>query len=564
MINNIFLQISGLLALTVSIAFIMRLLRQPLIVAYIVAGMIGGPLFLNLLHGGEEFFQTFARFGIVLLLFVVGLSLNFDYMKRVGSAVFIGGVAQFILTATMGFLIMQWLDFSLVPSLFIAAAVTFSSTIIIVKLLTEKEENESVYGRYVIGLLLVQDIIAVTLMIFLNTIGDDGSWRQLFFITVGKGILLAGTVFLMARYVLPALMEKVAHSGEMLFIFTITWCFGVASLVYWAGFAVEVGAVIAGISLGASPYQAQIASRIRPLRDFFIILFFIVLGSQMRLGDLNAAVLPAVILTVFVLVADPLILYFVMRRMKYTRRNSFLAGITAAQVSEFGFILVFKGQELGYLKGNELTILTMVALATIFISSYFITYNEKLYQSALPFLRRFGKDKYKDKQQISQPFKVWVFGYHRIGWKICETLERMKVNFAVVDFDPVAIVKLKKRGIQAFFGDIADVEFLGALHLDKAELVVSTIPQVDDQNTLIRFLRQSGGKAVFIANLHHPSRLNDVYKAGADYVMMPHLLGGSWISNILKEKSWTANTFKKLRLEQKKEMKQRFEARTHV
>ena len=210
-----------------------------------------------------------------------------------------------------------------------------------VKLLTDKEEADAMYGRYVIGLLLMQDIITVGIMIFLNTVGLNGSWKEVLIITLSKGALLVGVVYLLAKYILPKIMTKVAYSGEMLFIFTVAWCFGVASLVYWAGFTIEVGAIIAGISLGASPYQAQIASRVRPLRDFFIVLFFIVLGSQMQLGDVRSAVFPAIILSVFILVVDPFILYIVMRAMKYTRRNAFLAAITAAQGSEVGFILVF-------------------------------------------------------------------------------------------------------------------------------------------------------------------------------------------------------------------------------
>lgn len=563
MVDNIFIQISTLLAITVTIALVLRLFRQPLIVAYIIAGIIGGPLFFNLLHNSEEIFKTFARFGIVLLLFIIGLSLNFDFIKRLGKSVFVGGILQFFTTAALGFLIMWLLNFSLLSSLFIAVAITFSSTIIVVKFLTDKKDADSMYGKFVIGLLLVQDIIAIGLMIFLNTIQLNGDWNEILLVTVSKGIVLMGIVFLAAKFVLPVLIKKVAHSGELLFIFTITWCFGIASLVYWAGFSVEIGAVIAGISLGASPYQAQIASRVRPLRDFFIILFFIVLGSQMRIGDFYSSLWPAVILSVFILLIDPLVLFVVMRRMKYTRRNAFLAGITSAQVSEFGFILVFKGQDLGYLYGNEVTILTMTALITIVISSYFITYSEQFYQKIAPVLRKFGRDKYIDASYDVEPYKVWVFGYHRIGWKICEALETMKVNYAVVDFNPEAIQKLKNRNIPAYFGDAADVEFLETLPLKDAKLIISTLPAFGDQNTLIRVVRQSGGKTIIIGNLYHPNHLKDIYKAGANYVMVPHLLGGSWMANILKERPWTEHTFNELKKDQLVEMKQRFDARVH-
>jgi len=559
MVDNIFLQISVILGITVSIAFVMRLLRQPLIVAYIIAGLIAGPLFLNLVNGGEEFFETFAKFGIVLLLFIVGLSLNFDYIKKVGKVVLIGGLIQFFVTAFLGFVIMTLLGFGFTTSLFIAIAITFSSTIIVIKLLSDKKDIEAVYGRYVVGLLLVQDIIAVIIMIFLNTSDVQGEIWYKTALTIGaKGIFLVALVFLMARYLLPKLMDRVAKSGELLFIFTIAWCFGVASLVYWAGFSIEIGAIIAGISLGASIYQPEISSRVRPLRDFFIVLFFVVLGSELQLGDISTALTPAIILSVFVLVADPLILYFVMRKMGYTRRNSFLAGITAAQVSEFGFIIIFKAKELGYLQGPELAIMTLTALITIVISSYLITYNGLVYEKIRPWLYKFGKDEKRQEEDDVKNYPVWVIGYHRIGWKVCESLAEKGIKFGVIDFNPEAISKLKHRGIPAFFGDVADVEFLEDLPLEKAKMIIMTIPEPDDQKIMTTYVRKLNHKLIVIGNLNHSVYLDDLYEAGVNYVMLPHLLGGQWMSEILKNHPWTQKTFKDLRKEQKEEMKLRF------
>ncbi|MBI2990072.1 MAG: cation:proton antiporter [Candidatus Magasanikbacteria bacterium] len=555
--DNIFLQISILLALTVSIAFVVRLLKQPLIIAYIVAGVIAGPVFLN--TQGAGLFDAFAQFGLILLLFVVGLSLNFDYIKRVGRVVFVAGTIQFIITAGVGFFVMKVLGFGLASSLFVAVALTFSSTIIVVKLLSDKKDLETVYGRFVIGLLLVQDVIAIIIMIFLNTSNTlQGVWYYSLFSTLGKVFLLVGLVFLMSRYVLTVIMDRIAESSELLFIFTIAWCFGVASLVYWSGFSMEIGAVVAGISLGASPYQRQISSRIRPLRDFFIVLFFIVLGSELQIGNLGPALIPGLVLSIFVLIADPLILYAVMRKMRYTRRNAFLAGITAAQISEFGFILAFKGKELGYLQDVEFAILTIVALVTFVVSSYLIEYNERIYRWLLPFFHIFGKDKEQQKDSRGETYPVWVFGYHRIGWKICEALKEKNIPFAVVDFNPEIISRLRSRNLPAYYGDAADVEFLDTLPLTKADLVISTIPEADDQITLVSHLRSLSRKPRIITNLYHARHLEDLYRAGADYVIMPHLLGGTWMSQILKEKPWTAYTFKKLRKEQKEEMKLRF------
>ncbi|MFA6427223.1 MAG: cation:proton antiporter [Candidatus Magasanikbacteria bacterium] len=560
MSDNIFLQISVILGITVSIACIMRLLRQPLVVAYIVAGLVAGPLFLDIVHGAENFFDTFAQFGIVLLLFIVGLSLDVEHIKKMGRPIFVGTFLQFVVTAGLGYVLMTLFHFSFISSLFISISVAFSSTIIVIKLLAEKKDLETVYGRYVIGVLLVQDIIAIGIMIFLNTSKTYGeSWYVTTLLTLGKGFVLVGLVVIMSKYLLPFIMDKIARSGELLFIFTIAWCFGVASLVYVVGFSIEIGAIIAGISLGATVYQSEISSRIRPLRDFFIVLFFVVLGSELQFGDVRQALAPGLVLSLFVLIIDPFVLYHVMRKLKYTRRSAFLAGITAAQVSEFGFILVFKGTELGYLHGHELAVLTIVALITIVVSSYLITYNEQLYQKLIPLLNYFGKDKTQKKEPNEEEvFTVWVFGYHRIGWKVCEALAEQKISFAVVDYNPESVEKLKRRGIPAFFGDASDVEFLDGLPLDKAKLIISTIPEPDDEKTLITHVRRLSSKPLIIANLYHNTYLEDLYEAGADYVMMPHLLGGQWIVDVLKHKPWSSKTFKDLRVEQKNEMKLRY------
>ncbi|PIZ95359.1 MAG: hypothetical protein COX81_00970 [Candidatus Magasanikbacteria bacterium CG_4_10_14_0_2_um_filter_37_12] len=562
--ENIFLQISIVLGVTVSIAFVMRMLRQPLIVGYIVAGLIAGPLFLDVIHGGDDLFEAFAQFGIVLLLFVVGLSLNFQYIRRVGKAVLICGLTQFFITVLVGLGLMHLMNFSFISSLFVAIAISFSSTIVVIKLLSEKEDLESMYGKFVIGLLIVQDLIAIIVMIFLNTAYIGSSvWYETLVIIFGKGLLLSWVVFLLAKFVLPLLVEKVAKSSEFLFVFTIAWCFGVASLVYWSGFSIEIGAIIAGVSLGASQYQQLISSRIRPLRDFFIVLFFIVLGSELQLADITIALKPALILSIFILVVDPFILYFVMRKLRYTRRNSFLAGITAAQISEFGFILTFKGQEVGLLYGSELAILAITALVTITISSYLIEYNEQIYQSISPFIKKFGKKEKEDKEEKKKIYDVWVFGYHRIGWKICEALKEKGVSFAVVDFNPDIIDRLKHRGINCYFGDAADVEFLEGLSLEKSKMVISTIPEPDDQLTLVKHIRKMTKKTLIIANLYHNTFLDDLYEAGTDYVMMPHLLGGRWISDILKNYAWTSQTLKDLKKEQRREMKLRFTVGTY-
>ncbi|HLC70005.1 MAG TPA: cation:proton antiporter [Patescibacteria group bacterium] len=554
MTENIFFQISILFSVTISVAFLIRLLRQPLMVAYIVAGVVCGPLFLNLLHGDKVLFEAFSQFGIVLLLFVVGLNLNFNYIKKVGKIVVSAGISQVIITSAVGAAIVYFMGLNWVSALYLGVTITFSSTIVIIKLLNDKKDTESVYGRYTIGLMLVQDLVAIAILITLGILKQNVAVGEYLLELLIKGVVLFTAIILVAKYLLPRLLNRIASSSEFLFIFTITWCFAVASLVYGAGFSIEIGAIVAGLSLGSSPYQPEIASRIKPLRDFFLVLFFIILGSEVGLSNIANVFWPGLALAAFILIGNPLILYFLFRSARFTRRNSFLIGLTASQVSEFGFIVLFTGRQLGHLQGDEITIFTMVALATIFCSSYIITYNEQLYRFFMPFFRLFGKDQYRQIGKKVEEYDVWLFGYHRIGWKVCEALRAKKISFAVVDFNPEVVAKLKAKGADTFFGDAADVEFLELLPLAKAKMIIMTIPAPDDQQTLISHIRSQGSKAFIIANLYHYKYAEELYKAGADYVMLPHLLGGQWIEHFLKDKRHTARTFKLLRDEQKKEM----------
>ncbi|MDP2656303.1 MAG: cation:proton antiporter [bacterium] len=548
--DNIFFQISILLAMTVAIAFVIRLMRQPLIIAYIVAGIIAGPMFFNLLHGDKDMYEAFAQFGVVLLLFIIGLNLNFKHLKSIGRASFITGIGQVLFTSIVGVLLLLALDFSLLSAIYLAVAITFSSTIIIMKLLSDKKETETVYGRHTIGLMLVQDVIAVLIMIFIGIMKDGNGLTSSFLALALKGVVVLAIIILVSRYLLPKLLNRISNSSELLFIFTVTWCFGLASVLYFLGFSIEIGAIIAGISLSSSPYQLEIASRIKPLRDFFLILFFIVLGSQMAIGSMNSIWIPGIALSLFILIGNPLILYLIFRMLKFTRRNSFLAGLTAAQVSEFGFVVLFTGGQVVHLDENLVSIFTLVAITTIFISSYMIIYSNKIYKILLPFFNLFGPDKHRQRERVPAMYDTWVVGYHRIGMRVCYALKKTKTKFSVIDYDPSAIHELNKRNIPAIFGDIADAEFLGSLPIAGARMIIMTIPSLDDQINLIRQVRRLNSKIIILASAYHYEHSKILYAVGADYVMMPHLLGANWISGVLMNKRLTKKYFTTLKDEQ--------------
>ncbi|MDO8598566.1 MAG: cation:proton antiporter, partial [bacterium] len=371
-------------------------------------------------------------------------------------------------------------------------------------------------------------------------------------------VVLVIGIALLARYLLPRILNAVAGSPEHLFLTSVAWCFSIASAVHWAGFSLELGALIAGLTLATSPYQPEIVSRVRPLRDFFLVLFFLVLGATMQFTGITRVLTTSVVLSVFILIGNPIILYIIYRWLGFTRRNSFLAGVTAAQVSEFGFVVILAGQRLGHLVGDELTTFTLTALVTIVVSTYLVTYNDAIFRRIRPLLARFGRET-RQPERRRERYDAWLFGYHRIGWKVVEAFRGHDARVAVVDDNPNAIRKLHERGIPGYFGDASDDEFLESLPLSGARLIVSTIPDPETSLMLLRHLRQHLGANIrIIVTADHARALATLYEAGADFVMLPHLLGGVWISSVITEKPWTATTFSRLRKEQTDEMQLRY------
>jgi len=531
--NNLFIQISALLAVTVSIAFIIRFLKQPLLVSYMIAGIVCGPLFFNLLSGEDHLYEAFSNFGVVLLLFIVGLELNFSYLKKIGKTSLVVGLFQFVLNFSLIFAVANfYLNLSLVGSIFLALASCFSSTIVILKLLNDKREEESVYGRYTIGLMLIQDIISIGILFCLSVFYSSES-VSLGFNDLIKALSIIAFIVLSYKFALPKILDRIASSGEFLFVFTVAWCFGVASLMVLTGLSIELGAIVAGLTLGTSKYQPEIISRIKPLRDFFIIIFFIILGSLADFRDVHSILIPALILSAFVIVIKPLVLYLVFRTMNFTRRNSFFPALTSVPLSEFGFIILLAAIKSGYLSGPELSIFTIATIVTIFVSSYLVSYNLKIYNFLSPVFKLFGRDKYIQRENPKENFTAMIFGYHRTGWKIGNALKDMGMSFAAVDFNPENVTRLTDHDIRAFFGDMADVEFLKALPLEKTKFIISTNHSPEDQLVLINYIRSKNKKVTIIATLYNKKYLDKLYLAGADYVMLPHLLSGTWMAALI-------------------------------
>ena len=528
---NLFISLSLAVVFAVIVSGFMRVLKQPLIVGYIFTGIIVGPYFFNL-FSTNEIFETLSQLGIAFLLFMVGMHLNPRAIKEVGKVSLVTGIGQIIFTSIIGFLISLALGFSILVSVYISIALTFSSTIIITKLLYDKKDIDSLYGKIAIGFLIVQDLAAIIILMVVSSYSDGASLNL--WTTLLRGLIILSLLFAFSFFVLPKLVKRAAKSSEFLVLFSVGWALAIASLFHYLNFSLEIGALLAGMALSLSPFSAEISSKMKPLRDFFIVLFFIIIGSQIVFLHVAQNILPIILFSLFILIGNPLIVMIIIKYFGYTKRTGFFAGLTVAQISEFSIILVALGVSVGHLTSEILSMVTMIGLITITGSTYLILYSNSIYQRISKYLSIFEKKKINgDKKFLKKNYDAILFGYNRTGFDILKTLVKLKKNYLVVDFNPDTIAVLKKFKIPSLYGDAEDSELLNELNLDKTELVVSTVPDYKTNILLMEFIRRANPKAVVIMRAENFDEAIELYKKGADYILTPAFLGGEHISKMI-------------------------------
>lgn len=530
--SSIFFELSLVIAIGALVAIIMRFLKQPLIVSHILSGLIVGPFFLNFLHS-TEIFNLFSEIGIAILLFTVGLNLSPHLIKQFGKISVFTGIGQVLFTSVIGYFLAIFLGYESIVAIYIGIALAFSSTIIILKLLSDKNELESLHAKISIGFLLVQDFIALILLFSIPIISNPGSSSFDIILTFLKGGILVTLVWLIAHKILKPLNNFLSHSQELLFLFSLSWGFIIAAIFKLSGFSLETGALIAGVSLATLPSRHEITARLTPLRDFFIVLFFILLGAQMALTDIMTIIPKAIILSLFILIGNPLILMVIMKYFGYRKQTGFKTGLTVAQISEFSLILVALGVSLGHVDNLVLSTITLVGLITIFISSYLILYADSIFSWLEPWLNIFEKKIPTQKKFKSQQYSTILFGCNRIGNDFLINFKQQKKKFLVIDYNPETIINLESMGIKAEYGDASDIGFLEDIDASKLELLISTIPSSASNQLIARSFRKRNKKAIIMMVAHTIPDALLLYELGVNYVILPHFLGGQYAADLI-------------------------------
>ena len=529
--ENILTDIGLAIVAATALAYVARVLRQPLLLAYIGAGLLIGPAGLGLIHNDAEIAEL-AELGLAFLMFIVGLEIDLKKLVNSGRVGALVGTIQVVLCAalTLGFAAL--LGFGGLPALYLGVASAFSSTMIVVKLLSDKSELDTVDGRLTLGILLMQDVLAIVVLALQPNLRDPS------LVPIGASLLsglglVAGSL-LVSRFVLPGLFRYVAKSPEIVLISAISWCLIVGYLAILANFSIAMGALIAGVTLSAFPYSLDVVAKLRSLRDFFVTLFFVALGMQLQI-DSPLVVLVSLALSGVVVASRFLTIGPALYLLGYGPRVGTLCSLALAQAGEFALVIASLGLTLGHIGPDVASILALTLVITSTVSTYMVMANHTIARRVASLLKGLGL---RDRAHAETPGDaehgphepgVILLGFHRVASSIVhlarETEDRRDV--LVVDFSPEVFRELRAIDVPIIYGDISHLDTLEHAGIEKADVVLSTVSEDflrgTDNITLLRQVRRLNPHARVVLSAETLDRARAMYAAGADYVLLPRV-----------------------------------------
>jgi Kef-type K+ transport system membrane component KefB/Trk K+ transport system NAD-binding subunit len=549
----------AILAATI-MAYIGFVLKQPLLLAYIAAGIVIGPrIGLGLVKDINDI-ETISHFGLILLLFLIGLEIDIKKLKESGKSLLVSGLSQFPITALIGVGFFLLLGYTFgggkYDLLYLAACCSLSSTAIVVKLLYGKFELDTLAGRITLGILVFQDIWAIVLLGIQPNLADPDIFQIL--LSFGKGILLVVLSMIISKYILPRIFKSIAKLPELVLISSLGWCF----LVCWAaGFlnlSLEMGALIAGVAISTFPYNLDVIAKVVNIRDFFVTLFFVSLGMQIPNPFDNPSILiTAAIASAFLISSRFISIFPVLYSLKNGLRVSLLTFINLSQISEFSLVIATIGVAAGHITSDTMSVIIFVFVITSILSTYMIKYNDSIQKGLAFLLQKLGlKDiqsaEYEDEIAVGR--EIALLGFYRTASSLVHelisneqnksTALRLKDKLVVVDFNPEIHESLQSRGIKVVYGDISHLDTLHHAGIQDVKIVISTIPDTilvgTDNLKIIKHIKEICPNAKIIVTAESIERALKMYAEGADYVFIPRILAAKniieMVDIILKNK----------------------------
>jgi Kef-type K+ transport system membrane component KefB len=530
-------------------------LRQPLILAYLLTGVVIGPHVLNYV-GDPASISTVAEIGLILLLFIIGLEIDLKKLASAGAPVLLTGGLQVPICIALGLGFFYALGFRSQKGdyalLYLAATMSLSSTLVVVKLLYDKFELDTLPGRITLGVLVIQDLWAVAMLAVQPNLESPTFLPLALSLLKGAALVLIGLV--VAKNLLPYLFRAVAKAPELVLVSALAWCFFLAAIASLIGLSREMGALIAGISLSTFPYSLDVIAKATSIRDFFVTLFFVALGMQIPVPSLRV-VLVALAASAFLVLSRVLVVPPILYALRLGHRTSLIPAINLANISEFSIVIASLGLVRHQVMPDVVTIVVLTFAITSVVSTYMINSNHAVQQVLARILKRIGVRDLDApgahaEEDEEKTHSVIFLGFFRDASSILYELENgagrsdeegadFLAEVLVIDFNPRVIQELRKRGIACTYGDIAHIDTLHHAGIEEAQLVISSITDDILRGTtnlrLMRNIRRLNPKAKVVLTSEHIKQATELYAEGADFVYVPRLHSASDIAAILKE-----------------------------
>lgn len=507
-----------------ALAFIAKKTKQPPLIAYLFTGILIGPVFLNLVTE-TELINILSELGLGFLLFLIGIEMKIDDIREILKPVGRIAVLQTVLQTGLAFVIPYALGFTLMETFVIALCTVFGATPVIVKLLSEKDELSTLPSKIDVGVLILQDIYLIIILALFSS-GNLTNPGQVGF-TLVKVLVMIGVITVVSlassRYILPRIFKRIADNEHAFFIYGITWAFVFITFAESLGLSIEVGAFLAGLGLGQIPYNTELKERIRPLTDFFMIIFFSTIGLSLNAQNLLVYWKEALIASAILMVGNFLIMFYLIDREKFTPETSFIGSLNMTQVSEFSLVVGGIAVTQGYIASDILGYLSMMALVTMSLSTYLINYNQEIYQKVEHLLERFEDEEKQDVEIESLEDHAVLIGYDETVRPVVDVIQEQYDQLIVIDNDSSRTEELSRKNFEYIYGDFKHGEIRKASRLDKAKLVICISPDLEVNK---RMLNDVGLDTTVFAKATDFEDAAELYDLGAHYVILENTIAG--------------------------------------
>lgn len=534
--DGLFIELGVVTVVAAAMAILARFLKQPVVLAYLLTGVVLGSGGFQVIPN-NQITEDIAAIGIIFLLYLVGLELDIKRIRKLGGVVLVAGIAQMLVTMGAVYGATVLMGYPVTTGVYLGLAAAFSSTAVVLKMLADKHQLSSLHARITIGILLFQDVVAILALIVISGVdhGNFDPWVLGSYVLRGSALLFG--VWFVTRYVLSRLFFHIAKSSELLFSASVAWAFLFAMISGELGFSREIGAFLAGVSLATLPYNLEIISRVKPLKDFFLVIFFVVLGLEVSWQVVLQNFWLIAVIAAIVLFVKSIVASLTVVRMGYPKRPAYLTGTHLGQMSEFSLVVVLLGASYGHVGSDVVAVVASLLVVTIALNTYWNSLNKYLYKALVKPLEWIATTRHKPELHF-RPERMQghavLFGANRTGYQMLKKLEELGDDVLVVDHNPEVIKRLLHRGVPSVYGDLDDFELLKELDLDAASMIISTVPHVPSNVYLIEHTRTHNEKALIIAVAEQVEDALALYAAGADYVVVPRLVGGEQAAELLE------------------------------